>query len=171
MHGRILRESRSQTRSRIEQTGRVEKGYAPTKIYTRLLSTAEQNYSTIEKELLAIVYSVNHFRPYIYGNKFTLVTDHKPLVWLNSVKDPTSRLIRWRLKLAEYEYEIMYKAGKTNVNADTLSRNPVVSRTLMIESNAYVKENDRDDTKISNRKNDQIDSPGTASVRVLGKCK
>ena len=92
---------------------------------SRLLTKPEINYSTIEKELLAIVYSVAHFRPYIYGRKFYLVTDHKPLVWLHSVKDPTSRLVRWRLKLAEYEYEIVYKAGKTNVNADALSRNPV----------------------------------------------
>lgn len=95
---------------------------------SRLLNAAERNYSTIEKELLAIVYSVNHFRSYLYGHKFTLVTDHKPLVWLHSVKDPTSRLVRWRLKLAEYNYEVIYKAGKTNVNADALSRNPVPTK-------------------------------------------
>lgn len=92
---------------------------------SRLLNKAEQNYSTIEKELLAIVYCVHHFRPYLYGNKFTLVTDHKPLVWLHNVKDPTSRLIRWRLKLAEYDYTVTYKAGKINCNADALSRNPI----------------------------------------------
>ncbi|XP_039313009.1 uncharacterized protein LOC120359490 [Solenopsis invicta] len=92
---------------------------------SRLLNTAESNYSTIEKELLAIVYCVNYFRPYLYGRKFTLVTDHKPLVWLHSVKDPTSRFVRWRLKLAEYDYEVVYKAGKANANADALSRNPV----------------------------------------------
>jgi len=91
---------------------------------SRLLNKAEQNYSTIEKESLAIVYCVNHFRPYLYGNKFTIVTDHKPLEWLHSVKNPTSRLVRWRLKLAEYEYNITYKAGKSNCNADALSRNP-----------------------------------------------
>ena len=51
--------------------------------------------------------------------------DHKPLEWLNSVSDPTSRLMRWRLKLAEYEYEIKYKPGKKNKNADALSRNPI----------------------------------------------
>lgn len=95
---------------------------------SRLLNNAERNYSTIEKELLAIVYCVNHFRPYLYGRKFTLVTDHKPLVWLHSVKDPTSRLVRWRLKLAEYEYDVVYKAGKINANADALSRNPVHPR-------------------------------------------
>ena len=97
---------------------------------SRLLNAAEKNYSTIEKELLAIVYCVNHFRPYLYGREFQLVTDHKPLVWLHSVKDPTSRLVRWRLKLAEYEYKVIYKAGKTNVNADALSRNPITSHPL-----------------------------------------
>jgi len=87
---------------------------------------AKQNYSTIEKELLAIIHSVQFFRPYIYGRKFTLVTDHQPLKWLHSVKDLTSRLARWRLKLAEYEYEVVYKAGKINVNADALSRNLLI---------------------------------------------
>ena len=96
---------------------------------SRLLNAAEQNYSTIEKELLAIVYSVNYFRPYLYGRRFSLVTDHKPLVWLESVKDPTPRLVCWRFKLAEYEYKIVYKAGKINLNADALSRNPVIELT------------------------------------------
>lgn len=96
---------------------------------SRLLNKAEQNYSTIEKESLAIIYCVNHFRPYLYGNKFTIMTDHKPLEWLHSVKDPTSRLIRWRLKIAEYDYKVIYKAGKTNCNADALSRNPTESET------------------------------------------
>lgn len=105
---------------------------------SRLLNDAEQNYSTIERELLAIVYAVNHFRPYLFGRKFQLVTDHKPLVWLNSVKDPTSRLVRWRLKLAEYEYEVVYKAGKSNVNADALSRNPVTNQILPISSNESI---------------------------------
>lgn len=105
---------------------------------SRALNDAEQNYSTIERELLAIVYAVNHFRPYLFGRKFLLVTDHKPLVWLNSVKDPTSRLVRWRLKLAEYEYEVVYKAGKTNVNADALSRNPVTNPVLLISSDESI---------------------------------
>jgi transposase InsO family protein len=93
---------------------------------SRVLNKAEQNYSTIEKECLAIVYCVNHFRPYLYGQKFTIITDHKPLVWLHSVKDPTSRLWKWRLRLEEYEYVIQYKKGKLNSNADALSRNPTI---------------------------------------------
>ena len=91
---------------------------------SRLLNKAEINYATIEKELLAIVYCVRHFRPYLYGRKFILFTDHRPLIWLHRVKDPTSRLVRWRLKLAEYEYEIRYQPGKSNKLADALSRNP-----------------------------------------------
>jgi len=51
--------------------------------------------------------------------------DHQSLKWLQSVKDVTSRLARWRLKLAEYEYEVVYKAGKINANADALSRKPI----------------------------------------------
>lgn len=95
---------------------------------SRTLNSAERNYSTTEKELLAIVWAVNHFRPYLYGTHFKIVTDHKPLTWLFSVKDPGSRLIRWRLKLEEYDYEIEYKAGKTNTNVDALSRIHVATR-------------------------------------------
>jgi len=90
---------------------------------SRVLSRAEQNYNTTEKELLAIVWAVKHFRPYVYGTKFKIVTDHKPLIWLFNVNDPGSRLIRWRLKLEEYDYEIIHKTGRANANADALSRN------------------------------------------------
>jgi len=88
---------------------------------SRVLSWA-QNYNTTEKELLAIVWAVKHFRPYVFGTKFKIVTDHKSLTWFN-VNDPGSRLIRWRLKLEEYDYEIIHKAGRANANADALSRN------------------------------------------------
>ena len=52
----------------------------------------------------------------------TIVTDHRPLSWIFSDKDPSSRLLRWRLKLEEYEYEVIYKKGTNNTNADALSR-------------------------------------------------
>ena len=94
---------------------------------SRTLNDAETRYSTIEKELLAVIFAVEHFRPYLYGQQFTLVTDHRPLVWLHNVRDPTSRLMRWRIKLNEYDYEIVYKPGKINSNADALSHNPPIS--------------------------------------------
>jgi hypothetical protein len=53
---------------------------------------------------------------------FTIVTDHRPLTWIFSVKDSSSRLLRWRLKLEEYDYEVIYKKGSENKNADALSR-------------------------------------------------
>jgi len=89
---------------------------------SRTLSKAERNYPTVEKELLAVVWGCKHFRPYLYGRKFTVVTDHRPLVWIFNVKDPSSRLLKWRLKLEEYEYNIVYKRGSSNTNADALSR-------------------------------------------------
>ena len=89
---------------------------------SRTLNESEQNYSTIEKELLAIVYAVKYFRPYLFGRHFNVITDHKPLEWLFSLKEPNSKLIRWKLKLQEYDYTIFYKKGKLNQNADALSR-------------------------------------------------
>lgn len=89
---------------------------------SRTLNEHEINYSTIEKELLSIVWSTKYFRPYLYGRKFKIQTDHKPLNWLMSLKEPNSKLVRWRLKLEEFDYEIEYKPGKINSNADALSR-------------------------------------------------
>ena len=94
----------------------------PVAFASRTLNQSEQNYSTIERELLAIVWGTKYFRPYLYGQKFTIFTDHKPLHWLFSIKDPNARLTRWRLKLEEYDYTIMYKKGTLNSNADALSR-------------------------------------------------
>ena len=105
----------------------------PIAFASRTLNRAEQNYSTIEKELTAIMWACEHFKPYLLGRSFTIITDHKPLTWMFSVKDPSSRLLRWRLLLEEFDYTIQYKAGKRNVNADALSGNPAVS-TVMITS-------------------------------------
>ena len=92
------------------------------------LSDTEKKYDTYEKAALAIIFCVTHFRPYFYRRKFTLVTDHKPLVWFQNSKEPCSRVSRLRLKLAEYDFDVVYKAEKMNVNADALSRNPIDSK-------------------------------------------
>jgi len=89
---------------------------------SRTLNSAEKRYSVTEKELLAIVWGCKYYRQYLFGRKFTIVTDHKPLTWVFNVKDPSSRLLRWRLKLEEYDYQIIYKPGTKNTNADALSR-------------------------------------------------
>lgn len=93
----------------------------PVAFASRTLNKHEINYSTTEKEALAIIWAIEKFKPYLYGQKFTLVTDHKPLVFIKNA-NKNGKLIRWRLELENYDYTVIYKTGKTNVVADALSR-------------------------------------------------
>lgn len=102
----------------------------PISYVSRTLSDAERNYATIEKEALAVVFGVKKFHQFLYGHKFTIQTDHKPLEGLlheSKAVPPlaAARIQRWALTLATYEYEIQYKAGVNNENADALSRLPL----------------------------------------------
>ena len=89
---------------------------------SRGLKPHEKNYSTIEKELLAIVFGTKQFKHYIWSRKILLLTDHQPLQWLKGHADPTSRLVRWMLQLQEFDIEFKHRSGKSNANADCLSR-------------------------------------------------
>ena len=99
---------------------------------SRALNQAERNYSTIERELLAIVYSVDKFRYYLYGKKFTIITDHNPLVYLKNITLSSERLTRWRLKLAEYDFDVVYRKGTLNANADAMSRAEIPEEKIPI---------------------------------------
>jgi len=66
-------------------------------------SNAERRFSTIERELAAILWGIKYFHPYLFGWPFKVFTDHKPLKWIMNIKDPGSRLIRRPIKLAEYD--------------------------------------------------------------------
>ncbi|XP_030608895.1 uncharacterized protein K02A2.6-like [Archocentrus centrarchus] len=97
---------------------------------SRTLSKAEQNYAQIEREALAIVFGVRKFHQYLYGNTFTLLTDHRPLTTIFSpVKSTPSmaaaRMQRWALMLSAHNYTIEYRKGALHANADGLSRLPL----------------------------------------------
>lgn len=102
----------------------------PVAFASRTMNSAEKNYSQVEKEALAIIFGVKKFHQYLYGQKFEILTDHKPLLGLfkESKQIPAmaaARIQRWALTLAAYEYTIVFKEGKKHCNADGLSRLPL----------------------------------------------
>ena len=94
---------------------------------SRTLTSAEKNYSQIDKGALGIIWGVKQYHTYLYGRNFTLVIDHQPLV---SIFNPqkgipatsAARLQRYTLYLSEFTYAIQYKGTKSHSNADGLSR-------------------------------------------------
>ena len=102
----------------------------PVAYASRSLNSAEEKYATIEKELLAIVWATKHFRPYLFGRHFQIKTDHRPLIYLFNMKDPSSRLLKFRLALEEYDYTVEYVRGTDNAAADALSRIKITSSQL-----------------------------------------
>ena len=92
---------------------------------SRALSPAEQRYSQTEKEALGIVWGIEHFHMNLFGTPFTLITDHKPLqlIYNNPRSRPPARIERWFLRLQQYDFHVIYRAGKENP-ANFLSRHP-----------------------------------------------
>jgi hypothetical protein len=92
---------------------------------SRTLSQEERNYTTTERECLAVLFGIKQFKPYIYGKHFTVYTDHGSLQWLLKLKDSNGRLCRWALQLQGMNITIKHRSGKANGNADALSRSPL----------------------------------------------
>ena len=98
------------------------KEWVPVGYWSKTLNSAEQNHSATERECYSVVCAVTTLRPYIEGQKSVVRTDHDSLRWLLTLKDPSARLIRWRLRLSEFDFEIQYRAGRVHQVPDTLSR-------------------------------------------------
>ena len=103
---------------------------------SRTLSAAEKNYGVVEREALAVVYGIQYFRSYLFGKTFLVITDHQCLKYLQSFKNPNSRIVRWLLTLQDFSFEIVYRSGKENAVADALSRleNTENAQVLSIQS-------------------------------------
>ena len=91
---------------------------------SKALSKTQSKYSAKRREHLAIVTFTRHFRHYLLGRKFTIVTDHRALQWLHNFKDPDGKTSRWLEKLAPFDYDVRHRPGKSIGRADGLSRIP-----------------------------------------------
>ena len=114
----------------------------PVSYASRSLGVSERNYGHVEKEGLALVFAVKKFHHFVFGQKFTIYTDHKPLLGLfgenKAIPERSAaRIARWALMLSAYDYKLLYRQGCLNGNADALSRLPLpategeVSQSIM----------------------------------------
>ena len=94
----------------------------PVAIHSRKLQPRERKFSATELEGLAVVDAVGHFDAYLVTHPFVIETDHKALEFLNSANHTNGRLARWAMKLEPFTFQIRYRAGHLNANADALSR-------------------------------------------------
>jgi len=106
-----------------QKQGETEKVIA---YFSRVFNKSERNYCVTRRELLAIVESLKTFHHYLYGSRFIVRTNHISLRWLMSFKNLEGQVARWLERIEQYDFEIIYRGGKSHGNADKLSRRPCV---------------------------------------------
>ena len=96
----------------------------PVCYFSRKFNKNQKNYSTIEKECLALILALQNFEVYVSATGKTIIvfSDHNPLTFINKLKCKNQRLLRWSLYLQEYNLDIRHIRGKDNIIADCLSR-------------------------------------------------
>ena len=112
----------------LNQNGR------PVAFFSRTLNGSELKHASVEKEAAAIVEAVRKWRHYLTGKHFTLITDQKSVAYMFDTKRRSKikndKIMRWRLELSMYDFDIIYRAGEENIPADTFSRVRAMSLTL-----------------------------------------
>jgi len=91
---------------------------------SKVLSPTEQRYCTTHRELLAVRYFVEQFKPYLHGRRFLIRTDHASLCWLKNFRQIDGMLARWLSVLDTYDFELQHRKGVEHCNADAMSRTP-----------------------------------------------
>lgn len=143
-----------------------DKLFHPIEYASRGLSKAEMNYSTTDKECLAVVWAIGKFRIYL-SKPFRVYTDHQALAWIGTKESLPRRLQMYEMELSNYTMEIIYRPGKANCDADALSRNPVLppedtDGRLMIVSHAMFNDPEDEDFRqrfIAEQKKDSFFGP------------
>ena len=117
-----------------------EEGERVIEYFSKAFSPVQKRYATIEQEATAIVMTLRKWRRYLLGRKFLLQTDHKPLIWIKTMRNNNGKLGRMALELQEFDFEIEHVPGKMNSEADFLSRS-----AMMVDMKAIGEELDKDD--------------------------
>ena len=102
---------------------------------SRILDKREVNYCITRKELLAIVYSLKHFRQYLLGRHFKVRTDHAPLTWLRHTPEPIGQQARWLELMEDYDFDVLHRPGSRHANADAISRRPCSLKACVCRQN------------------------------------
>ncbi|GFW00960.1 retrovirus-related Pol polyprotein from transposon 297 [Trichonephila clavipes] len=118
----ILQTDASEVGAGVVLSQRIEGEEHPIVFLSKKFSKAERNYSTVERELAAIIFGLKRLKHYLDGQKFIIETDHNPLRYLNKMGSTNPRLQRWALSLQPFNFEIKHKPGRLHGNADDLSR-------------------------------------------------
>ncbi|GFU66029.1 retrovirus-related Pol polyprotein from transposon 17.6 [Trichonephila clavipes] len=129
----------------------------PIEYASRLLTPAERNYSTTEREALAVVWALKKFRGYIEGTEITVASDHQPLKWLLNLKSPTGRLARLALEIQSFNLKVQYIPGKAKCRCKHV---PSPSTATTAVSNRTIHPSTRATTTTAN----YVSSPGRRRI-------
>jgi hypothetical protein len=124
---------------------------------SKTLTPTQANYSNIEREMLGVMYGVERFNTYLYGRRFTIITDHKPLeiICNKPITSAPPRLQRMLLRIQGYDYHVIYKPGNQMTVPDVLSRLPNPKRSETVKLDLRVDDLDLDFIHFNKQK--QID--------------
>ena len=103
----------------------------PVRFASNAFSPAESRWHRLQQELFAVKWDLEHFRPYILGRRIKVITDHINLKWLTSLAPQQAKLSRWCMSMAEFDFFIEHRPGRTNVVPDALSRQPMLDLPIV----------------------------------------